>query len=171
MSEVVLILYFGVLGSLSLLGIHRLLLAIVALRSRSSPARELVEAPPLLVQLPIFNEALVAERLLLAASRLRYPGKLTLQVLDDSTDDTSRVIDRCASELRGIDVRIERRGERSGYKAGALAYGLARSDQELIAIFDADFIPPPDFLERTVPALLASDRTAMVQARWGHKNR
>jgi cellulose synthase/poly-beta-1,6-N-acetylglucosamine synthase-like glycosyltransferase len=174
MAELLLTLYFGVLGILALLGIHRLVLTTSALRRAGSPPPwpELSAAPPVLVQLPIYNEAFVAERLLFAAARLRYPGGLTLQVLDDSTDDTSRVIDRCAAELsaQGIDVRVERRGDRSGYKAGALAHGLRRTDHPLIAIFDADFIPPPDFLERTVPALLASDRTGMVQARWGHAN-
>src|SRR5687767_1515252 len=140
MSELLLVLYFGVLGWLALLGLHRLVLTTIALKKGSaSPPRELRDAPPLLVQLPIYNEAFVAERLLRAASKLRYPGPLTLQVLDDSTDDTSRTIDRCASELSGIDVRIERRADRSGYKAGALAHGLARTDHPLIAIFDADF--------------------------------
>jgi cellulose synthase/poly-beta-1,6-N-acetylglucosamine synthase-like glycosyltransferase len=173
MSEL-LVVYFTVLGGLALLGIHRLLLTLSALRKDPPRAEAALDpsAPPVLVQLPIYNEAFVAERLLRAAARLRYPGALAIQVIDDSTDETSRLLDRAAAELRasGIDVRIVRRRDRSGYKAGALAHGLQRSDQPLIAIFDADFIPTEDFLERTVPALLAGERIGLVQARWGHVN-
>src|SRR5687768_191959 len=99
MSEL-LVLYFMVLGWLALLGIHRLVLTTLALRKnehRANPPLD-ASAPPMLVQLPIYNEAFVAERLLRCAARLRYPGPLTIQVIDDSTDDTARILDRTASE-------------------------------------------------------------------------
>ncbi len=174
MPELLLILYFALLGTLALLGVHRLILTAIAVR-----APKIVQTPvsgpwpPVLVQLPIYNEAFVAERLVRAAAALRASGPLTLQILDDSTDETARILDRTVAELSsaGVDVRIERRGDRSGYKAGALAHGMARTDHPLIAIFDADFIPAPDFLERMVPSLLSSERIGLVQARWGHVNR
>ncbi|MCB9652134.1 MAG: glycosyltransferase [Deltaproteobacteria bacterium] len=167
--------YFVVLGSLAALGLHRLWMAIVALSGRGPRPATMVsgEHPPVLLQLPLYNEALVAERLLRAAAALEYPGRLTIQVLDDSTDETRRVVDRVAAELAatGVDVQVVRRPDRAGYKAGALAYGLAETDHPLVAIFDADFVPEPDFLTRTVPALEADPEVGLVQARWGHLNR
>jgi hypothetical protein len=168
---VVLGLYFGLLGLLTLLCLERLGLTVVALFSRRSvgvhgPLEG--RAPSLLVQLPIYNEALVAERLLRAVAKLRYPGPLSIQVLDDSTDETRGLVQRLADELGFVVVR---RPSREGFKAGALAHGLLRSDAELVAIFDADFVPPPDFLERTVPTLVADPKVGLVQARWEHLNR
>lgn len=175
MAELLLISYFAVLGCLATLGIYRLILTAVAVRRRAQVPPPTPEAwPAVLIQLPIYDEALVAERLLRAAARLRYPGTVTIQVLDDSTDETSRILDRTAQELReqGHDVRVDRRSARTGYKAGALAAGLVvQPEQPLVAIFDADFLPPSDFLERTVPALLSDPRIGLVQARWGHVNR
>jgi hypothetical protein len=166
--------YFVVLAGLAALGLHRLWMAAVALRAPPPPEAPTPDAfPPLVVQLPLYNEATVAERLLRAVAALRYPGALTLQVLDDSTDETRRVVDRVTGELRaaGVDVQVVRRPQRTGYKAGALAHGLAASHHPLVAIFDADFVPGPDFLLRTVPALLADPQVGLVQARWGHLNR
>jgi cellulose synthase/poly-beta-1,6-N-acetylglucosamine synthase-like glycosyltransferase len=166
-------LYFAVLGSLALLGVHRLWLVARAVR-RVTPDPPLAANPvPVLIQLPIYDEAFVVERLLRAAARIRHVGPVTIQVLDDSTDETRRVVDRVSDELRGSgsDVQVIRRGDRAGYKAGALARGLEVSDHPLIAIFDADFVPPPDFLERTVGYFAADERCALVQARWGHANR
>ena len=119
-------------------------------------------------------EAFVAERVLRACAALHYPrGCLSLQVLDDSTDETQSIVARVAKELEesGLSIEVLRRSSRTGFKAGALAHGLERSDAELVCVFDADFVPPPDFLLRSVPVLAADPLAAFVQARWGHLNR
>jgi cellulose synthase/poly-beta-1,6-N-acetylglucosamine synthase-like glycosyltransferase len=178
MSSILLILYFFALTLLSVLGLHRLFMAVVALRAgrNAEPVRTALgaNAPTVLVQLPLYNESLVAERLLQVAGALRYPeGRWCLQVLDDSTDETRRVVDRTAAALlkTGVPIEVVRRSDRKGYKAGALAYGLQQSSHECVAIFDADFMPEPDFLERTVPELVSDPQVGLVQARWGHDNR
>jgi cellulose synthase/poly-beta-1,6-N-acetylglucosamine synthase-like glycosyltransferase len=166
-----LVAYFGVLGLLALFGLYRLRLVFTALRaSHAEPTSVLGDdAPRLVVQIPLYNESFVAERAIRCAAALRYPkDRLSIQVLDDSTDDTRVLTARLEREL---GVRVIRRDERRGFKAGALANGLLHSDAELVAIFDADFAPEPDFLERTVPRLLAEPRCALVQARWAHLNR
>ena len=115
----------------------------------------------------------VVERLIDAVGALRYPrDRLDVQVLDDSTDETSRIVDRAVRRWRerGLDISCRRRPARTGFKAGALGAGLDTARGELIAIFDADFVPPPEFLERAVS--LFRDRTVgMIQARWEHANR
>ncbi len=128
--------------------------------------------PVVTVQLPLFNERYVAARLLEAVGALHYPReRLEIQVLDDSTDDTPGIVATAAERLRaeGLDVVHFRRQARTGFKAGALAEGLARARGEFIAIFDADFVPPADFLQATLRHF-APD-VAVVQARWGHLNR
>ncbi|MBW7881170.1 MAG: glycosyltransferase [Caldilineaceae bacterium] len=132
--------------------------------------------PIVTVQLPIYNERHVIERLIDACARLDYPtDRLQIQVLDDSTDDTRSLIDRRVAYWRagGVDIEVVRRPTRAGFKAGALAYALPHAKGEFIAIFDADFRPEPDFLRHTIPAFLApaAARVAFVQARWGHLNR
>jgi cellulose synthase/poly-beta-1,6-N-acetylglucosamine synthase-like glycosyltransferase len=130
------------------------------------------------VQLPIFNERFVVERLLGASAAIRSPGgPLRFQLLDDSTDETAELAARLVARHAGrLDVVHVRRGSRDGFKAGALAEGLrldaARPDGPalFVAVFDADFVPPPDFLEKTVPHF-ADARVALVQARWEHLNR
>lgn len=129
--------------------------------------------PTVLVQLPIYNEAHVIHRLIDAIAALDYPrDRLSVQVLDDSTDHTTGLVRSHVEKLRaaGLDITHIRRPDRRGYKAGALAYGLAHSKAELVAVFDADFLPAPDFLSATVPALLAEPRVGVVQARWSHLN-
>jgi cellulose synthase/poly-beta-1,6-N-acetylglucosamine synthase-like glycosyltransferase len=129
--------------------------------------------PSVVVQLPIYNERHVVARLLDAAARLDYPrDRLHIQLLDDSTDDTSTLAAAHIAALRqtGLHVDHIRRDNRAGYKAGALAHGLAQTSAELAAVFDADFIPPADFLRRTVPYFSANPRLGMVQTRWGHLN-
>ncbi|RMG12565.1 MAG: glycosyltransferase [Deltaproteobacteria bacterium] len=167
--------YFALLGVLSVFGLHRASLLWRLRRQRPEAAQGALpaELPVVTVQLPIYNERHVATRLLDAVCRLRYPrSRLEIQVLDDSTDDTTlRLADAVARwRAAGIDVVHLRRGARQGYKAGALAHGLARARGELIAIFDADFVPPPDFLLRLLPHF-ADPTVGMVQARWGHLNR
>ena len=140
-------------------------------RHRDDVAPTPAEAPVVTVQLPVYNERYVAARVVDAACRLRWPReRLEVQVLDDSTDETSRIVDDAARAWRGrgVDVKVVRRADRAGYKAGALANGLALARGDAIAVFDADFVPPPDFLERTVPFLRG--RVGAVQARWGHLN-
>lgn len=132
----------------------------------------LTEWPTVTVQLPIYNEMYVAERVIDAAAQLDYPpDKLEIQVLDDSTDET-RAIVRTAVErwrAKGIDISHLTRPNREGYKAGALQAGLQQANGEFIAMFDADFVPPPDYLRQTLPYF--QPETAFVQARWGHLNR
>jgi cellulose synthase/poly-beta-1,6-N-acetylglucosamine synthase-like glycosyltransferase len=131
------------------------------------------EWPQVTIQLPIYNEWYVAVRLIDAAAALDYPRELMqIQVLDDSTDETvSLVSERVDHHLgRGINIVHLRRADRQGFKAGALANGLEQSSGEYLAIFDADFVPPPDFLKHTLPHF-DSGNVAFVQARWGHLNR
>ena len=129
--------------------------------------------PKVTTQLPIYNELNVAERLIDAAAAMRYPrGKHEIQVLDDSTDETRRIVSRKVAELRrrGVDIRHLTRTDRIGFKAGALREGLARAKGDLLAVFDADFTPPADFLLRAVPFLASDEKIGFIQARWGHLN-
>ena len=129
--------------------------------------------PAVTVQLPIYNERYVARRLLEAVGALDYPAdRLEIQLLDDSTDETTAILAEAARRLRevGLTVRHVRRAERTGFKAGALAAGLQEARGEFVAIFDADFVPPPDFLRKAIPSF-ADPKVAVVQARWGHLNR
>lgn len=130
------------------------------------------EFPSVTVQLPLFNERFVAGRLLDAAARLDWPReRLEIQVLDDSNDDTGRLVDErvVAWQRQGINITVIRRPDRDGYKAGALANGLATAAGEFIAVFDADFIPPPDFLHATIP-WFRDQGVGMVQTRWSFCN-
>lgn len=130
-------------------------------------------APAVTVQLPIYNELYVVERLLDNIAQLEYPkNKLEIQVLDDSTDETVSLISKKVRELQeaGIDIKHVHRTDRTGFKAGALKEGLATAKGELIAIFDADFLPAKDWLKQTVPYFRDAE-TGVVQTRWGHLNR
>jgi len=176
-SVLLVALYTVVALWLSLYGFQALALTLLYFRHRraSSPAAMVPEWewPSAVVQLPIYNERYVVERLIDAAVALDYPrDRLVVQVLDDSTDDTTAIAEACAARHRasGIDVRVLHRVDRSGYKAGALAWGLGYVDAEYVAVFDADFRPKPDFLRRTVAALLARPDAGMVQTRWSHLN-
>lgn len=143
-------------------------------RPPAIPAAEPDRAwPTVLVQLPLFNERYVAERLIDAVAALDYPrDRLTIQVLDDSTDDTAlRARARAALyRARGMNIEYRRRPRRAGYKAGALAAGLRASRAEFVAVFDADFVPQPDFLRRALPLFAGQPRLALAQARWEHLN-
>ena len=137
------------------------------------PAATGDDLPRVTVQLPIYNELYVSERIIRAACALDWPSNLLqIQVLDDSTDETSVLIEQlvAAAQDDGIDIVHHRRADRTGYKAGALADGMTTATGEFVAIFDADFVPPADFLRRTVPHF-ADTSVAFVQARWGHLNR
>lgn len=127
--------------------------------------------PAVTVQLPLYNERYVATRLLEAVSAFDYPrDRLEIQVLDDSTDDTTGIVASIVDRLRarGLDVVLLHRRVRTGFKAGALAEGLVAARGEFVAIFDADFVPPPGFLKATLPFFQPD--VAVVQARWGHLN-
>lgn len=131
------------------------------------------ELPFVTVQLPIYNEHYVAERLLNACAALDYPReRLQIQALDDSTDDTMEIVANAVRRLQadGVNIVHIHRTNRAGFKAGALANGFGSASGEFIAIFDADFVPPPEFLRRILPHF-DHDRIAFVQARWEHLNR
>lgn len=131
------------------------------------------EWPKVLTQLPIYNELNVAERVIRAVAAMDYPAERhEIQVLDDSSDETSELIDQVVGELRrrGVNIRPIRRENRQGFKAGALNEGMRQSEAPLIAIFDSDFVPHPDFLRRSVPRLVEQPGVALVQARWAHLN-
>lgn len=170
-------LHFAALTGLAAYGCHRLWILALWRREKAvahdEPAPSApCSAPLVTVQLPVYNERFVAARLIDAAARLRWPSaRLEIQVLDDSTDDTVSIVDeRTAYWLqRGTSVHVLRRSHRRGYKAGALDYGLTQASGEFLAVFDADFIPPADFLECSVP-WFGDRRVGMVQARWGFLN-
>jgi cellulose synthase/poly-beta-1,6-N-acetylglucosamine synthase-like glycosyltransferase len=168
------LIYLLVVGLLFIYGVNFLYLTILALRRRGDPAApQLTELPRVTVQLPIYNELYVAERLVRAAAGLDYPrDRLEIQVLDDSTDETSLRVARLVRRLQaeGVDIHHVHRANREGYKAGALAAGLETARGELLAIFDADFVPGADFLQRTV-ASFGDPQVGFVQARWEHLNR
>ncbi len=131
------------------------------------------DLPRVLVQVPVYNEPLVVERAVAAAAALDWPSnRLTIQLLDDSTDITSDIAVHAVARLRraGLDVVHVRRTDRSGFKAGALAAGMALSDAPYVAVFDADFVPAPDWLRRAMAAMLANPKAAFVQTRieWGN---
>ncbi len=171
----VMIPYFIVLFILAAYGIHRYFLVYYYYKYRKNvpgPVPEVTEWPRVTVQLPIFNERYVIERLVDAVSRFDYPRELLdVQVLDDSTDETREVARACVERFQALGMPIQyiHRANREGYKAGALAEGLKTAKGEFVAIFDADFIPSPDFLRRTVP-YFADAKIAMVQGRWTYLN-
>jgi cellulose synthase/poly-beta-1,6-N-acetylglucosamine synthase-like glycosyltransferase len=141
-------------------------------RSRLRPPAPAVW-PRVTVQLPVFNERLVVRRLIDAVAALDYPAdRLDIHVLDDSTDETTALAAEAVAwhRARGVPIRLLHREARTGYKAGALEAGLRATDADLVAVFDADFVPGPDFLTDLVPHF-GDPRVGMVQARWGHLNR
>lgn len=142
-------------------------------RETKKSVNRLENYPHVLVQLPVFNEYYVVERLIDAAVNLHYPkNKLHIQVLDDSTDESFQLArDRVERYRReGFDIEHVRRPDRKGFKAGALQYGLGISDAPYIVVFDADFVPEKDFILRTLPEF-ENPEIGMVQTRWGHLNR
>jgi cellulose synthase/poly-beta-1,6-N-acetylglucosamine synthase-like glycosyltransferase len=168
--------YFSVLCVLAVYGSHRYRMAYLYYRHKfklPTPRGVLAELPRVTIQLPIFNEMYVVERLVEAVCRIDYPRELLeIQVLDDSTDETCAIARACVERQRqkGHDIVYVHRTNRQGFKAGALENGLLTAKGEFIAVFDADFVPGPDFLHRTVP-FFADSQVGMVQVRWGHLNR
>ncbi len=172
----ILIPYFTILFILSIYGLHRYYLTYLYLKNRHKaprPDRRFEQLPRVTVQLPLYNERYVVERLLEAAARIDYPRELLeIQVLDDSTDETRIVCSRLVSEYAraGVPISYFHRENREGFKAGALAEGLRRASGEFIAVFDADFVPPPSILREMVH-YFADPRVAVVQGRWTWINR
>ena len=138
----------------------------------SAPIADITEYPMVTIQLPIYNERHVTKRLIEAAIAMDWPReRLQIQVLDDSTDDTTEIVAAVLAQYTDPAIQVEhvRRPDREGYKAGALQYGMTSALGEFIVIFDADFIPSPDFLRHTIPCFTESD-VGCVQTRWGHIN-
>src|SRR6058998_3657189 len=169
--------YFFVLILLATYGIHRYTLVYLYYKNKKNrttePAQKFSELPRLTAQLPIFNEQFVVDRLLQAVCRLDYPReKLDIQLLDDSTDETVDVarglVEHYAAQ--GYPITYHHRTNRAGFKAGALHEGLKSAQGEFVAIFDADFVPSPDFLLRIIHHF-AHPKVGMVQTRWTHINR
>lgn len=176
MNLVVSTLYTLALIGLSFYGCLGLLTLLLFWRHKDAPVPEpppLTTYPPVTVQLPIFNERYVVERLIEAAVGLCYPSEcLQIQVVDDSTDETALLARRLVEVYRGrgVDIVYIHRPGRSGYKAGALANALTGATGEFIALFDADFIPPADFLQQTIPHFDQQPRLGLLQTRWSHLN-
>ncbi len=169
--------YFVVMIILAFYGVHRYQLVWLYYKHRRNATVEapshFAELPRVTIQLPIFNEQYVIDRLIAACCALKYPqDKLDIQLLDDSTDETREVAAGIVERYRAAGHPIEyiHRTNRHGYKAGALDYGLATAQGELVAIFDADFVPAPDWLLQVVHHF-AEPRVGMVQTRWTHLNR
>ena len=174
-DSAVLITYFTALAILTVYGLHKGWLVYNYLRWRRNVPRvatDPTEWPAVTIQLPFYNERYVVERLLDAVARIDYPRRLLdIQVLDDSTDDTQQVARFHVKrwQKRGLPVRYFHRGNRAGFKSGNLAEGLKFATGEFVAHFDADFVPEPDFLRRTLP-YFQNPKIAVVQARWTYLN-
>ncbi len=142
------------------------------MRHRKDPEKKLVDFPIVTIQLPIYNEKYVVNRLIKSIIAMDYPqDRIEIQVLDDSNDETVAIAANLVQQCRqqGVDIKHIRRGSREGFKAGALQYGLERARGDYLVIFDADFIPAPDFLQRLLPEF-SDPLVGGVQARWGHLN-
>jgi cellulose synthase/poly-beta-1,6-N-acetylglucosamine synthase-like glycosyltransferase len=176
LENVLITAYLVVLLTLAMYGFHRSMLMYLYYRSRGSdpsPLARFDELPVVTVQLPLFNEMYVAPRLLDAVAQIEYPReKLEIQVLDDSTDETQAICRAKVDELKqaGLDIVYIHRIDRTGFKAGALENGLKMARGEFVMVFDADFVPPPEIVDRTVH-FFTDERVGMVQVRWDHVNR
>ncbi|MBS3734923.1 MAG: glycosyltransferase family 2 protein [Phycisphaerae bacterium] len=168
--------YTFLLVVVSIYGLHRyglVFLYYLHRRKTPRPAGHFTELPRVTVQLPMFNEPLVAERIIRRTCRLDWPReKLQIQVLDDSTDHTPPIARKAVEDARarGFDITYIHREDRTGYKAGALANGLKTATGEFVTVFDADFVPEPDFLKKSID-YFTDPKVAVVQTRWEHINR
>jgi cellulose synthase/poly-beta-1,6-N-acetylglucosamine synthase-like glycosyltransferase len=178
LETLVIALYLVALTILGIYGAHRGNLLMLYLKHRKNAPKPLrhfedEELPTITIQLPTFNEMYVVERLLEGVARIDYPkDKLHLQVLDDSTDETTQIARAKVDELceRGFDAEYVHRVDRTGYKAGALENGLKTAKGELVMVFDADFVPEPNIIRKMIDHF-TDPKVGMVQARWGHINR
>jgi cellulose synthase/poly-beta-1,6-N-acetylglucosamine synthase-like glycosyltransferase len=169
-------LYILILCAVALYGLHRYILVYLYVKHRKDvyePKGTFAELPRITVQLPMFNEASVAQRIIKHSCQLDYPlDRLEIQVLDDSTDDSAEIARKAVEEwaAKGYPIKYIHRTDRKGYKAGALAEGMKQASGDFVAIFDADFIPPRDMLKNVVN-YFTDDKVGMVQVRWDHLNR
>lgn len=169
------IVYVGAALLLTMYALNSWILTLLFFRHRkdSAPRPQIKHFPRVTVQLPVFNEALVVERLIDSVVRLDWPrDRLQIQVLDDSIDETTAIAQARVDAYRaqGIDIELVHRDDRGGFKAGALKEGLKSAKGEFIAIFDVDFVPQADWLQKTVPYFLDRPRLGMIQTRWAHLN-
>jgi cellulose synthase/poly-beta-1,6-N-acetylglucosamine synthase-like glycosyltransferase len=187
LSDIAIVLYFMAALGLFIYGLNCYVMIHLFKRKRKAAGEDMAQVlaehgnlmsrndlPVVTTQIAVYNELNVVERVLRSVCEMRYPAGLhEIQVVDDSSDETSAVIDRVVAELRtkGHDIHAVRRKDRAGYKAGALAHAMTQARGELIAIFDADFVPSEDYLLTAVPCFLAYPNVGLVQARWGHLNR
>ena len=147
-------------------------LAYLAIRKKDKNTVKIIGTPSITIQLPLYNEKYVAQRLVDAVCALDYPkDKMKIMVLDDSDDDTTSLLHEQISKYHnmGFDIVHIRRGTRKGYKAGALKYAMTLTNTEYVAIFDADFIPQEWFLKKAMP-YFAKSKIGLVQCKWGHVN-
>ncbi len=178
MARIILIIYGLCLIMIFYYSVVQLSLAIAYQKSKRTPKLtippfDIERAPIVTVQLPMFNEMYVAERIIESTARMAYPkDKLQIQVLDDSTDETKDIIAKKVAEIvsTGVNIQHIHREDRTGYKAGALDAAMDRVQGDFIAIFDADFVPDENFLLRTIP-YFNNDQVGVVQTRWGHLNK
>ena len=173
----ILVPYFGILAVLSIYGLHRFETIRTYFKHRKNATGEppvlFDQLPKVTVQLPLYNERYVLERLIDESVKIDYPPELLqIQVLDDSTDDSHDFAEAICQKYRsmGHDIQYLHRTNREGYKAGALQEGLKTATGEFVAVFDADFIPPTDFLTRTIHHF-ADPKVGVVQTRWSYLNR
>ena len=177
---IVLILYTSALSFIFIYSLSQLSLVFIYRKARrnntiskSAVITEDYVYPMVTVQLPVYNELYVVERLIDAIASFNWPkDKLEIQVLDDSNDETVELIAKKVVEwqAKGLDITQVQRPERKGFKAGALQYGMEIAKGEFIAIFDADFVPERNFLKDTVPQFQQDEKIGVVQTRWGHIN-
>jgi len=176
MQDYIIFAYFVSLSILFIFGSSGFVMIYYYLKHRDKklePAGELKEFPMVTMQLPLYNEYYVVERLITAACEMDYPkDKLEIQVLDDSTDETIGMVANLVEEYKqkGFDIHHVRRSSRSGFKAGALKEGLVTAKGEFVAIFDADFVPSPSFFKKTLPYFYLDPKIGLVQTRWEHLN-
>ena len=179
-------LFVGSTAMLAVYGLHLYILVFLfrrRYRQKTQQQQQYIDAyrasmpdaqwPGVTTQIPIYNESTVAVRVIEAVAAMDYaPGMHQIQVLDDSTDETKHLVDRIVRRLQwqGVDIEVVRRENRQGFKAGALKNGLNFCKHDFIAIFDADFVPPTDFLRRAIPLLTREPKLACLQGRWMHLN-
>jgi cellulose synthase/poly-beta-1,6-N-acetylglucosamine synthase-like glycosyltransferase len=175
MDQIVLIGYFVSLSILFIFGLHGFIMIFYHRKyghNNPVPKESFDEEPMVTIQLPLYNEMYVAERLIKSICEIEYPkDKMEIQVLDDSTDETTSIVAKIVEQKQhqGFDISHIRRGTREGFKAGALKEGMKIAKGEYIAIFDADFIPQKEFLKKTL-SFFSDDKVGMVQTRWEHLN-
>lgn len=171
--------HFAALIFMSIYGCYRFCVMVMWLRGKGrnneagiNSSSDMQDSPVVTVQLPLYNEPTVAKRLIDHVCRIEWPeDRLEIQVLDDSTDTTVKIVDEAVDYWKGAgkDIKVVRRHDRKGYKAGALAFGMKEARGDLLAVFDADFCPQPGFLKAAVPCFI-NDDIGFVQAKWGYLN-